>query len=96
MTKQNVDFWLSIASGAFAVLAALFWVASTRAEKKADPASQPGSGWDGYMVVLNSRGQPVHLVETFRKQAIWSSRAAWSAALAAAFQAAEILARTVL
>jgi hypothetical protein len=93
MTKDSLDFFLSLAAAFSAILAAIFWIASTKAEERAAPSSQPGSGWDGYMVVLSARSRPVHLVETFRKQAIWSSRAAWSAAFAAALQAAEFLAR---
>jgi hypothetical protein len=48
------------------------------------------------MVGLNAKGEPVHLVGTLREQWRWSSFAAWSAAGAALFQAAQILASTFL
>jgi hypothetical protein len=64
--KEPFSSWLSVMSAAFAVLAAIFWIISTRVEQKAAPGSKPGSGWDGYMVGLNAKGEPVHLVGTLR------------------------------
>ena len=59
--KEHLGAGLSFASAFFAVLAAIFWIISTRVERKAAPGSPPGSGWDGYMVGLNAKGEPVHL-----------------------------------
>jgi hypothetical protein len=95
-TREFVGSALSCATAFFAVLAAIFWIISTRLEQKAAPGSAPGSGWDGYMVGLNAKGEPVHLVGTLREQWRWSSFAAWSAAGAALFQAAQTLASTFL
>jgi hypothetical protein len=94
--KEQLCLWLSVASAIFAVSATIFWIKSTKVEQKAAPGSKLGSGWDGYMVGLNARGEPVHLVETLRMQSRWSSSAAWSAAAAALFQAAQALGSTRL
>ena len=92
--KEHLGAELSFASAFFAVLAAIFWIISTRVERKAAPGSPPGSGWDGYMVGLNAKGEPVHLVETLRAQWLWSSLAAWSAAATALLQATQTLLST--
>ena len=89
--KEHLGAELSFASSFFAVLAAII---STRVERKAAPGSPPGSGWDGYMVGLNAKGEPVHLVETLRAQWLWSSLAAWSAAATALLQATQTLLST--
>lgn len=96
MTAIQLDFGFSIASAVFAVLSGVFWVCSARAETKAPPGSAPGSGWGGYMVGLNARGEPVDLVSSLHSQWRWNSRAAWSAALAALFQGADLVVRHLL
>jgi hypothetical protein len=89
--KALVASALSFATAIFAVLAAAFWIISTKVEDKASSNSTPGSGLDGYLVALNPQGAPVHLIGTLRKQWLWSSRAAWSAAAAALFQSIQVL-----
>jgi hypothetical protein len=96
MMKEQLCLWLSVVSALFAVSAAICWIKSTKVEQKAAPGSKPGSGWDGYMVGLNAKGEPVHLVGTLREQWRWSSFAAWSAAGAALFQAAQALVSALL
>ena len=73
-------------SALFAFAAAIFWLISTLVEEKADPSRGIGPGLDGYLVVLNADGKPIHFLKSYQKQSLWSRRAAWAASLAAVFQ----------
>lgn len=86
--RMKTAAWVaSLASAFFAICAAVSWVISTKVETKAIGTGGIGPGLDGYLVVKNVKGEPIHFIPTFQQQSLWSSRAAWAAALAALCQA---------
>lgn len=83
---------VAVALGAGAV-SAYCWVMSAKAEVAASPDTDGvGAVLGGDIIIKNTAGERIDLIETMAKQSMWNRWAAVSAAIAACAQALSVVA----